>query len=128
MPTLLELAGAPIPEPLDGRSIAGPLRRGGEPEPAPVLAEIAAIASRDALEHGNLAPDRLAAHVMLRDGDWKYVRNRHDIDELYHLGDDPREMRNLAAAAEHAGRVDEMRRGIAALLHVTGPGPYAWCA
>ena len=128
MPTLLELAGAPVPEPLDGRSIAAALRRGTEPAPAPVLAEIAAIAGPDALDHGNLAPDRLAGHVMLRDGDWKYVRNRHDIDELYHLAADPREMHNLAAAAEHAGRVEEMRRRIAALLSNTGPGPFAWCA
>ena len=127
MPTLLELAGAPNPEPLDGRSIADALRRGAEPPPAPVLAELAGISGRDAIEHGSLAPEQLAAHVMLRSGDWKYVRHRHDIDELYHLTADPHEMRNLAAATEHVGRVDEMRGGIAALLRTTGPGPYDWC-
>ena len=125
MPTLLELAGAPIPAPLDGRSIAGALRRGQEPPPAPVLAE---IASQEAIYRGNRAPDQLAAHVLLRDGDWKYVRNRHDIDELYDLATDPRELRNLATVPAHAGRVGALRRRIAALLRTTGPGPYAWCA
>ena len=128
MPTLLELAGAPLPAPLDGRSLAAALRRGAEPEPAPVLAEIAGITSEEAMEHGDLAPDQLAAHVMLRDGDWKYVRNRHDIDELYDLGADPREMHNVAAVPAHSGRVASMRRRIADLVSRTGPGPYAWCA
>ena len=80
------------------------------------------------MEHGNLAPDQLAAHVMLLDGGWKYVRNRHDIDELYDLATDPQEMQNLAAAREHAGRVAAMQRRIAALVRHTGPGAYAWCA
>jgi choline-sulfatase len=65
---------------------------------------------------------------MLRAGDWKYVRNRHDIDELYDLAADPREMHNLAAAPAHSGRVASMRRRIAELVSRTGPGPYAWCA
>ena len=60
---------------------------------------------------------------MLRAGHWKYVRNRHDIDELYDLAADPREMRNLAALPVHAGRVAAMRHRIAALLRTTGPGP-----
>ena len=64
---------------------------------------------------------------MLRDGDWKYVRNRHDIDELYDLAADPREMRNLAATPAHGERVTAMRHQVAGLLLTTGPGPYAWC-
>ena len=128
MPTLLDLAGAPLPAPLDGRSIADALRRGTEPAPAPVLAELAEIAGPEAMEHGNLAPEQLAAHVMLRDGNWKYVRHRHDIDELYDLAADPCEMHNLAAAQEHGARVSAMRRRIGDLLLTTGPGPYAWCA
>jgi arylsulfatase A-like enzyme len=123
MPTLLELAGAPIPAPMDGHSIADALRRGTEPPPVPVLAELAEIASQDAI----LAPEQLAAHVMLRDGDWKYVRNRHDIDELYDLAADPREMCNLAATPAHGERLTAMRHRIAGLLRTTGPGPYAWC-
>ena len=125
MPTLLELAAAPLPTPLDGRSLATPLLRGEEPAPAPVLAE---IASQDAIYRGHREPEQLAAHVMLREGDWKYVRNRHDVDELYDLAADPREMRNLAADPTQAARVADLRRHIAALVRTTGPGPYAWCA
>ena len=125
MPTLLELAAAPRPGLLDGRSLAAALRRGEEPAPAPVLAE---IASQDAIYGGSRAADQLAAHVMLRAGDYKYVRNRHDLDELYDLADDPGEQCNLAALPEHAARVAGLRRQIAELVRVTGPGPYAWCA
>ena len=125
MPTLLELAAAPRPGLLDGRSLAAALRRGEEPAPAPVLAE---IASQDAIYGGSRAADQLAAHVMLRAGDYKYVRNRHDRDELYDLADDPGEQCNLAALPEHAARVAGLRRQIAELVRVTGPGPYAWCA
>jgi arylsulfatase A-like enzyme len=34
-------------------------------------------------------------------GDWKYVFSPGGVDELYHLGDDPYEERNLAAEARH---------------------------
>jgi len=53
------------------------------------------------MEHGSLAPDQLAAHVMLRLGGWKYVRNRHDIDELYVLG---------SQELDHATRVAHYRK------------------
>ena len=124
MPTLLELAGAPLPEPLDGRSVADAMRRSEEPVPAPVFAE---IASQEAIYGGDREPEQLAAHAMLCDGKWKYVWNRHDTDELYNLSTDPGEMHNLAAAPEHGACLTAMRDQIAAIVSRTGPGPYAWC-
>ena len=45
----------------------------------------AEIASLDAIYHGAEEPEQLAAHVMMRDENWKYIWNRFDIDELYDL-------------------------------------------
>lgn len=43
-------------------------------------------------------------------GDWKYVFNGFDEDELYDLAADPHELRNLAADPEHAATLREMAR------------------
>ena len=80
MPTLLDLAGQSLPEPIDGRSVATSILNTEEPATQPIFAEIASL---DAIYHGAKEEDRLAAHVMNYDGRWKYIRNRFDIDELY---------------------------------------------
>ena len=41
-------------------------------------------------------------------GDWKFVFNGFDFDELYNLADDPFEMTNLAARPEHQTRIEAM--------------------
>lgn len=43
-------------------------------------------------------------------GDWKYVFNGFDEDELYDLAADPHELRNLAADPRHAGTLRDMAR------------------
>ena len=124
VPTLLELAGVKAPEDLDGISLAGALRAGRQPAKRPVFAE---IASARAVWQGDDDREQLAAHAMVRDGHFKYVWNRFDIDELYDLSADPHEMINLAQEQEHAGHVAGFRRQIAGMVRKTGPGPYAWC-
>ena len=64
---------------------------------------------------------------MVRDGDWKYVWNRFDGDELYRLDEDPAEMNNLAPAPGSGQRIDRMRGLITGMLDTTGPGLYQWC-
>ena len=64
---------------------------------------------------------------MVKDGHWKYVQNRFDIDELYDLKGDPGEMRNIADFPEHQNRLTQMRQQIAEMIRRTGPGPYEWC-
>ena len=117
MPTLLDLAGQAPPSPIDGRSVAEALLEGREPDPRPVFAE---ISSQEAIFQWAEEPEQLAAHVMVRDGDWKYVRNRFDIDELYDLRTDPGEMENLAARPEHRERVSSMAGLIAGMVQHTG--------
>ncbi len=49
-----------------------------------------------------LAEGALAPILMLRRDRWKYVWSEPDPPQLYDLGADPDELRNLAGAAEHA--------------------------
>ena len=93
MPTLLSFAGQAPETPIDGRSVAEAILNGQQPEDQPVFAE---IASFNAIYRNADDPKELAAVVMMKDGDWKYIRNRFDIDELYDLKTDPGEMQNLA--------------------------------
>ena len=125
VPTLLELSGVGQSDAADGRSLAADLRAGREPKAQPVFAE---IASQRAIWQGDDDPDQLAAHVMVRNGNHKYVWNRFDIDELYDLDADPDEMRNLAGAEQQRERIAELRRLIGEMVQRTGPGPYWWCA
>ena len=124
MPTLLELADETPPAPIDGRSVAEAILNGREPERRPVFAEIASL---DAIYHGAQEPEQLAAHVMMREENWKYIWNRFDIDELYNLNADPGEMNNIADDSEHGSRVASMRDQIVEMICRTGPGPYEWC-
>jgi len=92
-PTLLELAGLPVPQQFEGTSLA-PLARGDAGAPVP---------ERVYMESGY----RAAAQRTVRDGRWKLVevpdpRDRLDLTgarlELYDLEADPRELANVASA------------------------------
>jgi len=98
MPTLVELAGAPVPENLDARSLA-PLLSGRTPTdwPDSVYAE----------HHGEVWGYN--SQRMVRTRRWKYVYNPHDVDELYDMADDPFEMRNLIGDPSRAAVLTEMK-------------------
>ena len=49
-----------------------------------------------------MAEGSVSTMLMLRQGAWKYVWCAADPVQLYHLGDDPHERRNLAGEAAHA--------------------------
>jgi arylsulfatase A-like enzyme len=81
-PTLLELVGAVGSTPFDGRSLV-PVLRGADPTPRPILAS--------ATLHGFT--------MAVLDGDWKLVEGAGSpVVELYALGGDPGERRNLVSA------------------------------
>ncbi|WP_439886923.1 choline-sulfatase [Pseudomonas sp. MBLB4123] len=88
LPTLVELAGGTVEADLalDGRSLLPHLRgEGGHDE---VLGEYMA--------EGTNAP-----LMMIRRGQWKFIYSEKDPLLLFDLVNDPRELENLAAAAEH---------------------------
>lgn len=95
-PTILEMAGAPPLAKTQGRSFA-PLLRGETPADWPdgSFAEF----------HGQRF---FYTQRIVWDGDWKYVFNGFDFDELYNLRDDPHEMHNLINEARHRERAEHL--------------------
>ena len=95
MPTLCELCGLTAPQKPDGESLADLLRQPGQKKETKVYAE-----------YDLHTPN---AKYMIRSGDYKYSHWMNDMPELYHLRDDPREMRNLAILPEHKSRVEDLK-------------------
>ena len=103
VPTVLDLVGAEIPPEIQGRSLL-PLMDGAAPTGAgrdrrPYYAE--SMSPRLSHDFGELRAFFL--------GPWKYIHGPRP--ELFHLGDDPRELTDLAAE-----RAEERRRMEAALV------------
>lgn len=106
-PTILSLTGCePISSP-DSRSFDAALR-----DPA-----AAGYAAGYAESEGTrfVLTQRIAW-----DGDWKFVFNGFDEDELYNLANDPHEMTNLANDPTHRSRVEAMMELIWRRAHATG--------
>ena len=100
-PTLLQLAGVPIPLTMQGRSLV------------PILADEPSTWRESFLyeyfqEPGKPAIPRIRG---VRTQNWKYTQfpDRQDIEELYHLATDPHELENLAADPEAQAKLIELR-------------------
>jgi len=91
-PTTCDLAGAAIPDTVDGRSLA-PVLKGERDEIYPeVFAHF-----RD-------------SQRMIRTDEWKYVvYPQVDQEQLFHLPNDPYELTNLIADPAHAGTLRDLR-------------------
>ena len=106
MPTLLELAGIPIPDTVDGRSLVPLLR--GEEVPWREFLHI----EHSGFEHG------------LVDGDEKYLWNPRDGRELlFDLVEDPSECRNLAGFPTAQARLAVWRQRLVDCLADRPDGP-----
>ena len=97
LPTLVELAGAAVPDDVDGVSLVRTMS--GQKESRQVVAEYAA--------EGSIAP-----MVMLREGQYKLNVCPVDLDQLFDLANDPHESRNLVDDPDHADIRDKMRGSV----------------
>jgi len=106
MPTVLDLAGAPIPSGVDGRSLKPALTGDGKP-----------VRERLSL---SVFFDTLAVHA-LREGPWKLIRYPYlDRTQLFNLSDDPDELRDLSANQDQASRVASMLTTLALEMRASG--------
>lgn len=105
-PTLLDMAGLPAPGVMQGRSLL-PLLRGETPD-----------AWREALLCENLAKERRPMCDAIRTRDWKYIayfETQPLQEELYHLAEDPHELRNLARDPAHQAMKEKLAAQLQAM-------------
>jgi len=91
-PTLIELAGTPAREGLEGLSLMPQLRDAATKRERP------AITSHGRGNHG------------IRSERWRYIRYADGSEELYDMQADPHEWTNLAGKAEHAAVIAAHRK------------------
>lgn len=121
VPTLLDLAGVtpePGSPPLQGRSLAARLCDGGGSGNETIAPPDRQDAVFGETSEGDLISLQVDAR-MVRTERWKYVYRPNDLDELYDVGTDPENMRNLASDPRHANDLRAMRARLAAWMRET---------
>jgi choline-sulfatase len=106
LPTLPKLCGLDVPSTLNGKSLAPNLK---DPEER---IESAAYAEFGLGAGGGMQ--------MIRHGDFKYVYNYNDIEQLYDLRRDPQEITNLALLPGHKETARRLRQE---LFKIFNPSP-----
>ncbi len=112
LPTLLDLAGLPVPPVLEGESLAPNVTRGETRDRAVVIEWNRA--DLDVHDNGGLYPVRC-----LRRGDLKLVINLLDTDELYDLATDPHELDNRIDDPALADARDALHEELLAWMNAT---------
>jgi N-acetylglucosamine-6-sulfatase len=114
MPTFLELAGAPIPEYVDGRSLV-PLLSGSDP---PWRDSLLLEGYDDDFENKDYVPPDFKA---IRTSEGRaYVEYETGERELYDLRTDPRQLRSLHDDPERAVEVSALSARLQALKYCSG--------
>jgi len=118
MPTLLELAEHPIPEGVQGRSLASYLSGGRDPAEAYPYTFSERIPANP--EHTRRVAPGTRGHFMVRGRGWKYVTYGNGEQFLYDLASDPGEVNNLAGDPSCQDRRAELRGELDTWLAATG--------
>ena len=113
--TVLDIAGVPLPDNLDGRSLVPLLHDPNAEWPDDLMCEF----------HGHRFP---YPQRMLRWDHYKYIFNTGDRDELYDLETDPYEMVNLIDDPIMIDMIKECRRRLAEWIHKTKDSSIAHAA
>ena len=103
-PTLIELAGAPKRDDLEGLSLVPQLKEAATHRDRP------AITSHNPGNHG------------IRSEKWRYIRYADSTEEFYDMQADPNEWHNLAARPEHAAIIDEHKKWLPSIDLPPAPG------
>ena len=103
-PTLIELAGAPQRDDLEGLSLVPQLKE------ADALRDRPAITSHNQGNHG------------IRSEKWRYIRYADSTEELYDMQADPNEWHNLADRPELAAIIDEHKKWLPRIDLPPAPG------
>ncbi len=102
-PTILDFAGLPIPKNMDGVSLV------------PLLNDPEGV-SRGSLSLVNMWGNREIQELSVVTRDWKYIywyyggKGFSPVEELFHIGQDRLEMKNLAGIPEYTKKLEEMRK------------------
>jgi len=107
VPTLVELAGLPAQQGLDGHSLAPQLQDASAPREWP------AITTHNPGNHG------------VRSENWRYIRHADGSEELYDMRNDPQEFENLAGDSQYAEVMAEHRRFLPESERPHAPGSRA---
>jgi arylsulfatase A-like enzyme len=93
-PTLCQLTGFPLPKQLEGHSLV------------PQLKDTKTVREWPAISNHNPGNDSV------RDQRWRYIRYVDGSEELYDLGNDPDEFKNLAADPKFAAEIARLKKWI----------------
>lgn len=115
--TVVDLAGAEAPHPLDGVSLVPAFATGRTDRAASLIQTGASLRDEGDGEVGEEPGERGWLYRGYRDERWTYVRypdpsgpDTPAFEELYDRLEDPFELVNLASSARHAGTLAELRR------------------
>jgi N-acetylglucosamine-6-sulfatase len=116
-PTMLDLAGLPIPATVQGRSLRPLLEARSVPWRSDFLYEYF---------HEAAAPN-VPTLLAIRTPTWKYVEvpSAPAQSQLYNLSNDPAELHNLIDDKSYRGRLNALKRRLRALLTQLHAGPNA---
>jgi arylsulfatase A-like enzyme len=103
-PTLLDLMGQPVPDHMQGESWAEHLRAGGDLPDRDVLF----VSDEPGFAHPWNREHVYHHRTLVTPEGWKLTVSSAGDGELYHLGRDPKEMRNLYFLPEYRDQVRKM--------------------
>lgn len=109
-PTIYELAGLPIPQNVNGKSLVPLLRESVKLRDAILLEGWPGSFTNPRPSDGHYATETTEHYKAIRTQQYVYVQTAKDFAELYDTNQDPYQLNNLADNPDQAGIVKTLRR------------------